>query len=339
MVQIINSLDKALDELASSNIVALPTETVYGLAADADNEKAIAKIFAAKNRPENHPLIVHVSDYNMAKKYVCGIPEYAIKLINHFWPGPLTLVCPKSEKTSDKITGGQDTVAIRAPAHPLTQEIITKLGRGIVAPSANKFGHVSPTTALHVADEFINDSPDGFHYILDGGSCNVGIESTIIDCTHPDSFKILRPGILTREQLETVARVNSNHSNNTEPKLTDNTPRVSGALHSHYSPHKPVVILSDDEIKNIKYNSSKKYMIICSELTAKNIENKLTQPNYSIHTYKNEINLSANIYNLLRIGENNFDTIIFESLPLSDKWEGLRDRLEKAAYNYKKPIL
>lgn len=322
MVDIINKLDIALNELAAGNIVALPTETVYGLAADCHNPQAVSKIFAAKNRPADHPLIIHVSDYAMAEMYIVDPMPYVKKLVEHFWPGPLTMVFNKSDLVGYNITGGQETVAIRAPVHQLTRTIITKLGRGIVAPSANKFGHVSPTTAGHVTSEFT----DEFSYVLDGNSCTVGIESTIIDVTHAEYFEILRPGIISKEELQNIAGVDYIQG---EGKI-----RISGALKSHYSPNKPVFMASIQDIINNSKITSKKYLIICAKSNLEKISN-ITNSDQKIITFNNHIDLSAKLYDALRLGEKKFDGIIIEQLPVSDQWQALNDRVSKAVYNYR----
>ncbi len=320
MVKIINELELAVQQLAEGNIVALPTETVYGLAADCHDPLAVAKIFAAKNRPSDHPLIIHVSDYEMAQRYIVNPAPYVQRLVEHFWPGPLTLVFNKSTEVGYNITGGQETVAIRAPAHDSTRAIINKLARGIVAPSANKFGRVSPTSAEHVASEFM----DEFKYVLDGGSCTVGIESTIIDVTNPDYFKILRPGIITKEDLENIACVDCVDG--------DSNIRISGALKSHYSPNKPIFVASLQEITEISESTTKNYLIICSKANFSKISHYFQ--NHQLIIFADHFDLSAKLYGALRLGEMLFDGIIIEQLPANKEWQALNDRIGKATYNY-----
>lgn len=208
--------------LAEGQLVALPTETVYGLAADAANPAAVRRIFELKGRPPDHPLIVHLG-VNHDPAVFGRLPPVFAELARRFWPGPLTMVVPATETVDRMITGGQDTVALRVPRHPLTLEVLQRLGRPLVAPSANRFGHTSPTTAAHVQSEF-----PGLP-VLDGGPCTVGLESTILDLTAAP--RILRPGQITRAQLEEV----------TGPLVDsgENAPRVPGALDRHYAPRTP----------------------------------------------------------------------------------------------------
>lgn len=216
--------------------MAVPTETVYGLAADAQNELAVRRIFAVKGRPSTHPLIVHLAQATDCAGWVREFPPEAEALARAFWPGPLTLVLPRGEKATDAVTGGQDTVALRVPAHPLTQELLTRLGGGIAAPSANRFGRVSPTTAGHVRGDLGND----VEFILDGGPCSVGLESTIIDLSH-GAPALLRPGGLPKEEIEQLLH---------RPlalRQTDEV-RVPGTLPSHYAPRAGLFLVEPGEL-------------------------------------------------------------------------------------------
>ena len=246
MSVIIADPEAAVKLLAGGNLCAIPTETVYGLAADASNSKAVARIFAAKRRPLNHPLIVHVADLTAALKWVQSLPDWAEKLAQTCWPGPLTLVANRSELASDQITGGQDTVAVRVPNHPLTLDLLRKLRErgilGLVAPSANLFGQVSPTNAQHVVSDLGSYLAENGDAVLDGGSCSVGIESTIVLATGEQPV-ILRPGAITGEIIETLTGKNVV----LEP---GNTPRVSGALDSHYAPSAEVKIVASSHASN-----------------------------------------------------------------------------------------
>jgi L-threonylcarbamoyladenylate synthase len=218
--------------------VAFPTETVYGLGADASNAAAVARIYSVKGRPADHPLIVHVASMDGLGDWARDVPSYAISLARDFWPGPMTLVVPRSDLAGDFVTGGQDTVGVRVPAHPvalgLLEAFVRAGGKGVAAPSANRFGNVSPTSAQAVATELGDYLADG-DQILDGGACDVGVESTIIDCTG-DTPKILRPGAITVEMIEqsTGLKVVGNVD---EPVI-----RVSGSLDSHYAPAATVVL-------------------------------------------------------------------------------------------------
>jgi L-threonylcarbamoyladenylate synthase len=229
-------MQSAAASIAQGHLVAFPTETVYGLGADASQENAVAKIYAAKGRPADHPLIVHISSMDGIGYWAEEISEYAIQLARAFWPGPMTLICKRSASAKDFITGGQDTVGLRVPDHVVALALLDaakQIGvNGIAAPSANRFGHVSPTTADAVRDE-LDQYLSADDIILDGGPSQVGVESTIIDCTG-SSPHILRPGAITQAMIEEV----------TELKVTDseNEIRVSGSLENHYAPQANVVL-------------------------------------------------------------------------------------------------
>ena len=227
----------AAANLLAGNLVAFPTETVYGLGANACDAGAVARIYSVKGRPADHPLIVHVASMDALGDWASEVPEYAISLARDFWPGPMTLIMKRSELAADFVTGGQDTVGIRVPAHPVALGLLEAFarvgGKGIAAPSANRFGNVSPTTAQAVSDE-LSDYLSDSDQILDGGACDVGIESTIIDCTG-DAPRILRPGAITQEMIE--------HSTGLDVLDVDGVAiRVSGSLESHYSPIAMVVL-------------------------------------------------------------------------------------------------
>jgi len=223
--------------LMSGGLVAFPTETVYGLGADACNEIAVGRIYSVKGRPADHPLIVHVPSMDLLGDWAADVPAYAIALARDYWPGPMTLVVTRSDLAADFITGGQDTVGVRVPNHPVALGLLEAFaragGKGVAAPSANRFGNVSPTTAKAVSDELSDYLADD-DVILDGGACAVGVESTIIDCTG-DVPKILRPGAITEEMIE--------HSTGLDVLDADGVAiRVSGSLESHYSPIAKVVL-------------------------------------------------------------------------------------------------
>jgi L-threonylcarbamoyladenylate synthase len=227
----------AAANLLAGRLVAFPTETVYGLGADACNAEAVARIYVAKGRPADHPLIVHVASMDGLGDWAADVPSYAISLARDFWPGPMTLVVKRSALAADFVTGGQDTVGVRVPNHPVALGLLEAFakagGKGVAAPSANRFGNVSPTTAQAVSDELRDHLADG-DLILDGGACAVGVESTIIDCTG-DVPKILRPGAITEEMIE--------HSTGLDVLDADGVAiRVSGSLESHYSPIARVVL-------------------------------------------------------------------------------------------------
>jgi L-threonylcarbamoyladenylate synthase len=245
----------AAANLLAGGLVAFPTETVYGLGADACNADAVARVYSVKGRPSDHPLIVHIASIDGLGAWAADVPGYAISLARDFWPGPMTLVVKRSELAADFVTGGQDTVGVRVPNHPVALGLLEAFGRaggkGIAAPSANRFGNVSPTTAQAVSDELGDHLSDG-DQILDGGACDVGVESTIIDCTG-DFPKILRPGAITGQMISqsTQAQVGSRFTYTDEDlsgiilngkPLEANKIRVSGSLESHYAPKASVFL-------------------------------------------------------------------------------------------------
>ena len=227
-----DAISNAAKALKDGHLVAFPTETVYGLGADATNEKAVARIYSVKARPSDHPLIVHISSINKLDQWATDIPDYAIKLAREFWPGPMTLILPRADLAKDYITGGQNNVGLRVPAQPIALALLNKFeelgGRGIAAPSANRFGAVSPTTAEAV-DEELGEYLDLDDLVLDGGQCLVGIESTIIDCTG-STPRVLRPGAITKGMIEkALEKKTENNEGRSETK-------APGLMDSHYAP-------------------------------------------------------------------------------------------------------
>jgi len=231
-------MSDAAKVLSTAGLVAFPTETVYGLGADACNQMAVARIYAAKGRPADHPLIIHVASIDGLGAWSRDVPQYAISLARDFWPGPMTLIVKRSELAGDFVTGGQDTVGVRVPNHPVALGLLEAFerggGKGVAAPSANRFGHVSPTTAQAVSDELSSYLMDG-DQILDGGPCDVGVESTIIDCTG-DTPKILRPGAITEEMITQSTALS------VVGVVENSTIRVSGSLDAHYAPAAKVLL-------------------------------------------------------------------------------------------------
>ena len=238
----LDALANAAKQLKSGHLVAFPTETVYGLGADATNQDAVAKIYKAKGRPQDHPLIVHIGDWQQMGEWAEEISDYAIDLARAFWPGPMTLILNRSVLAKDFITGGQDTVGIRVPNQTLALQLLNEFaklgGKGIAAPSANRFGQVSPTTAIAVQEE-IGSFLGSEDLILDGGPCAVGVESTIIDCTHANP-RILRPGAITIEMIESATGLKVEEIERSEI-------RVSGSLENHYAPAAQVVLDVDPQ--------------------------------------------------------------------------------------------
>lgn len=226
-------ISKAVSVLKAGGLVAFPTETVYGLGADADNEQALRAVFRVKGRPENHPLIIHLAEADQLKDWAKDVPKVAQDLARKFWPGPLTLILSKADRVSKVATGGQETVGLRVPDHEVALALLQEFDGGVAAPSANRFGKVSPTTAEHVRQDLGSD----VDYILDGGPCIVGVESTIVDLTSGEPV-ILRPGGLTRERLELAL------GRPVAVRGVGGPVRVSGQLESHYAPRARVVIVA-----------------------------------------------------------------------------------------------
>jgi L-threonylcarbamoyladenylate synthase len=240
------SIAQGAQALRDGQLVGLPTETVYGLAANATDDAAVAKIFVAKGRPADHPLIVHVASAEQVPLFAAQVPDFAQRLIDAFWPGPLTLILPRLPGVATASAGGQDSIGLRCPSHPVAQALLkacAALGvHGVSAPSANRFGRVSPTTAAHVQSEL---GPDLL--ILDGGECDVGIESTIIDCTRGEPV-LLRPGQITRAQIETACGHAVRAKDAPQEVGGQAAPRASGTLESHYAPRAKVRLMSAQDI-------------------------------------------------------------------------------------------
>jgi len=237
---------QAAQALRDGQLVGLPTETVYGLAANATDDAAVAKIFVAKGRPSDHPLIVHVASQDQVPLFAAHVPDFAQKLLQAFWPGPLTLILPRKSCVAAASAGGQDSIGLRCPSHPVAQALVQAglpLGvLGVSAPSANRFGRVSPTTAAHVQSELGSDL-----LILDGGDCEVGIESTIIDCTRGEPV-LLRPGHITRAQIEAACGRAVRGKDAPQEVSGQAAPRASGTLESHYAPRAKVRLMTAQDI-------------------------------------------------------------------------------------------
>ncbi|WP_027468882.1 L-threonylcarbamoyladenylate synthase [Deefgea rivuli] len=313
-------LSAALALLRAGELVGIPTETVYGLAADASQPAAVAKIFAAKGRPNDHPVIVHIAGIEQLSDWAQNIPESAYQLANAFWPGPLTLILERQAHVSDSVTGGQNTVGLRAPAHPITHELLRQFGGGLAAPSANQFGHVSPTTAEHVRHEF---TPEQVSLILDGGACQVGVESTIVSLVGGVA-KLLRPGGISRAAIETV--LNSAIEHHTDQHSAQQ--RVSGLLDSHYAPRTPLItgsLAAILKIANEKQQANNKVVLLTQE--------KHTDLSYPQQKMPDEPTAYAqSIYATLRtLDQQGFDLLLLETPPEGAEWLAIHDRLNRAA--------
>ncbi|GAB4168087.1 MAG: L-threonylcarbamoyladenylate synthase [Wenzhouxiangellaceae bacterium] len=235
-----DDLALAVRLLEQGRLVAFPTETVYGLGADARNPVAVRSIFEAKGRPPDHPVIVHLASFDEVGEWAESVPRAARALAEAFWPGPLTLILARANGVPDVITGGQDTVGLRVPAHPVAQALLARFGRALVAPSANRFGRISPTRASHVIEEF----GDEVAAVIDGGACAVGVESTIVDLSGP-APRLLRPGMIGRTALEACIGVRL------QCPADDEGPRASGRLASHYAPLAPVELVPRERMADV----------------------------------------------------------------------------------------
>ncbi|MDR2244061.1 MAG: threonylcarbamoyl-AMP synthase [Burkholderiales bacterium] len=318
------ALKRAAALLCAGELVAFPTETVYGLGADASNPAAVAKIFAAKNRPADHPVIVHVASAEDAAFWVRDIPDVAKKLIARFCPGPLTLILPRAAHASDIVTGGQDSIGIRMPSHPVARRLLQAFaaqgGRGIAAPSANCFGHVSPTTAQHVAD----DLRDRVALIVDGGSCEHGIESTIIALTG-DAPLLLRPGSLPLTALEATLGAPLQRLDRTH---TAAAPRASGTLASHYAPRTPAELVAAEALDAVSRRHHQEGKRIAALLRT------APAPEHAAHTLVAPISVSGYahaLYAALRtLDAHGDDVLLIEDVPTTIEWLAVRDRLLRA---------
>lgn len=327
-----SELNQAAQILARGGLVAFPTETVYGLGADAENPSAVADIYKAKGRPANHPVIVHLSPEADLNYWVKEIPEEAKKLIAAFWPGPLTLILKRADHIPDAVSGGQDSIAVRCPSHPTAQALLRafKNGQGgIAAPSANKFGRISPTTAQHVRDEFAAELQSGLiKMLLEGEQSEVGIESTILDLSRLETHGpvLLRPGHICVDQLAKVLGVMPS-----APNEDESTPRASGTLEAHYAPNTPLVVLPTERlVKTIQslINSNKKVALLHHSALA--INNTCTEIRLSEHAAKYAHELYAS---LRKLDEANADVILVQAVPDNTDWQGVHDRLRRASFD------
>jgi L-threonylcarbamoyladenylate synthase len=339
-------INEAVQNLRDGGLVAFPTETVYGLGADAKNPDAIKQIFTAKGRPSNHPLIVHLAapdKFDQAQvdwvpvlaPWVRDLSEDALKLINAFWPGPLTLVFKKDKSVLNDLTGGQDTVAIRAPAHPIAQELLRKFKGGVVAPSANRFGKVSPTSAADVRSEF-----EGMLdlMILDGGDCEVGIESTIIDLSSGDHPVLLRPGLITPGEIFAKTGIKvylPGELNSTQQD--DGLPRVSGSLRAHYAPTTPLRMYAPGRV----LDALSEFPDIKSRVAVAvwDSDSSLGEDGHpSVHFEEvivpsDSTTFASRLYRSLRdLDQQGWDLILFPEPPAGEEWDGVRDRLQRACF-------
>ena len=314
----------AADALAAGQLVGLPTETVYGLAADAGSDAAVRGIFAAKGRPADHPLIVHVAGAAQVAEFAASVPAFAQQLIDTFWPGPLTLILPRRPGVAEAAAGGHATIGLRCPAHPVAHALLAAAAargvRGLAAPSANRFGRISPTTAQHVAQEFGDEL-----LVLDGGACSVGIESTIVDCTRGAPV-LLRPGGVSRAQVEAV----SGQRLRGRDEFATPAPRASGTLLAHYAPSAPVRLMDAKALQTaldlLGADAARLALYARAPL-------KMRSSRVDYRRMPDDAAATAQqLFAVLR----DFDAagarlIWIETPPDTPDWEAVRDRLQRAA--------
>lgn len=325
---------RAARRLAQGELVAFPTETVYGLGADAENPQAVEKIYQAKGRPSNHPVIVHVAPEADLSYWATDIPEEAHQLIKAFWPGPLTLILQRASHIPDTVSGGQDSVGIRCPSHPVAQALLQQFARfkpsgqgGVAAPSANKFGQVSPTLAEHVISEFPEEVAKGMP-VLEGGAADIGIESTIVDLSRIRQgvgAVLLRPGHISASQIAKVLGY--------APQLPDHhAPRASGTLKAHYAPRTPLMLLTAQELVQGKLQdrvpAGEKWAVCVFDAGRQadiegidwfEVSNEPVQYAHDLYAF------------LRRVDQLGYQRICIQALPEDQRWEAVNDRLQRAA--------
>ncbi len=343
-----DSIQRAVDVLKAGGLVAMPTETVYGLAADANNVLAINKIFSSKGRPSGHPLIVHMAQPPQSfsndqqaisnawretlSQWSRDVSPEALILAQVFWPGPLTMILPKAKNVLLEVTGGQETVGVRCPNHPVAQDLLKEFGGGLAAPSANRFGRISPTTAEHVREEF----PGNEVLVLDGGPCDVGIESTIVDLTRLDTHGavILRPGAITQAMIDQA--LGGNEMADGASIKTESAPRVSGSLSAHYAPRTKLVLYdakdTESVLAQVNRSDLKKvaWVHFTNDLAAKDLGLKNVAKEVLLPLESKAV--ARELYALLRdLDTLNVDCIFFEQLPDGIEWDAIKDRLGRAS--------
>ncbi|HEX6295256.1 MAG TPA: L-threonylcarbamoyladenylate synthase [Burkholderiales bacterium] len=299
---------RAAEILKRGGLVAFPTETVYGLGADASDAKAVARLYAVKGRPADHPVIVHFASAEQAFGWAREVPEAARKLAARFWPGPLTLILKRSKLAQDFVTGGQDTVALRVPSHPVAQELLEQFGGGIAAPSANRFGLVSPTTAAHVRE----DLGDEVDLVLEGGPSDIGIESTIVDLSGPDAV-LLRPGGISEEQLGTPLRERAGDS-----------PRHAGGMDRHYAPRTPARLVPTHQLDQQIGMTKERVAVLAFSRPDERVDYWLRMP-------RDPAAYAQRLYAALReLDSAGCEVILVEAPPHAAEWAAVLDRLRRA---------
>jgi L-threonylcarbamoyladenylate synthase len=316
------AIDNAAVLLRAGGVIAFPTETVYGLGADAENSEAVRRIFSIKGRPADHPLIVHLAESDMIARWAQDVPDTALRLAERFWPGPLTIVLRRSSLVSDLVTGGLDTVGIRVPAHPVAHSLLKTFGGGIAAPSANRFGRISPTCADHVREEL------GFalDLILDGGDCQVGLESTIISLAD-DRPVLLRPGGISFKVLREVIGEEIVLLGKPDPAM-----RAPGCHASHYAPLTPAITFSTEELETVARSmgsTGQNVAILCHTETV-----PASLPAASCILMPSDPNRYGQWFysSLRRLDAGGYDTILIEAPPETEPWQAVTDRILRATH-------
>ena len=322
------AIEHATKLLEQGRLVAFPTETVYGLGADASNPEAIRRVFKVKNRPSNHPLIVHIGGVEQLKNWAQKIPESAKTLASAFWPGPLTIILNKKSDVSLEVTGGQNTIALRMPDHPVAIALLNKFEGGIAAPSANIYCRISPTQASHVEDE-LGDSVD---MILDGGACKIGVESTIIDLTGSIP-KILRPGLITKAEIEAVLgiEITSIDTITQNPAIPNRAPGMNAV---HYAPVTPAALCEHDKLTAVLNNlriQNKRVGLLSYQFNPP--ENRFM---HMLCMPEQAESYAQILYSCLReLDSKDLDIILIEQTPVTDDWLAINDRIKKATSRFK----
>lgn len=309
------NIARAAEALRAGEVVAFPTETVYGLGADASNVEAVHKIFKLKGRPADHPVIVHLQSAAQLEQYASEIPQAARQLAEKFWPGPLTLILKRAATVPDVITGGQDTVGVRVPAHPVAQDLLRAFGSALAAPSANKFGRISPTRAAHIAQDFGAHAP----MILDGDATPIGIESTIVDVSG-DRPALLRPGSISAAAIEEVLG---------EPlaRADETSPRASGTLEKHYAPRAALRLVKRTEMIDLLVgNRGRRVAVLALEVNVPRLSQTLVRVLPAIANQ-----YAQSLYASLReLDATGADLILVELPPQTSGWTAINDRLARA---------
>lgn len=313
----LSDIEHAVEILRAGGLVAFPTETVYGLGADASNPRAVRRIFEVKGRPAGHPVIVHLPSAAQLPVWARTIPQAATLLAERFWPGPLTLILARAASVIDEVTGGQDTVGLRVPAHPLAQALLRAFAGGIAAPSANRFGRISPTVAQHVRDE-LGEQVD---LVLDGGPCEVGIESTIVDLSSGVP-RLLRPGRVRADEIEATIGMPLERGGTSAP-------RAPGTLAAHYAPRSPLLLVPSDDLERVVSEHTRSSRVAVYACRPQSVAGQAAR---WVVAPTDALSYAHELYAVLRaLDRLECDLIVVEAPPPDPAWAAVRDRLQRAA--------